>query len=631
VLEIERLLKDLNISSKGIERGGLSITHDGPPGALIARGVVVNKERHFACNLNFVDPAGQKNSILNGTGLMLARPAAGSFFPESSFFTPQLTLKNASTSSHTATVTVTYTANGRAESKKLPTLSLAPHEVRAVDFTHFVAGLRNVSVSSAGLEIRSSGAPGTLIGALSSMDRSGSTVVDVPLVSRSERSGEGGNHPFLIDESYQSVAYLTNITETPTKVLVAVFYPGGMFTPELMAVGPGETIAVDVLKWRDSQIKDVQNRTLPPDLTEGQVFWKPHEGEALIGRIVMLDKTDGTTSNFSCPNCCTYEPTRWVGSPDPFSGPVGGSQQMTLYQYETLCGCCEMGPYQVSSVVSIYSDDTSIATVNSSAMVSFVGPGNANIVWAITYFHSDFISAEDCGNVPVDNNVPCPVTAKPHVSSISPARGVREAEYGVTITGAGFMAPASVSVAGPGISVSEVVVGSSTEMLATFTIASGATAGDHAVTVTANGQTSDNSVNFFVQIPTKLRRDNISSLQDEPGGCGATKNLDYSLLDQAGQVVAEDLTVHEVFSNFTSNPAGFPPPQDQSPVANAGHLVDVVGYRIPTCPPPFTVTVTQTFTVTVGQTVYNVTTTNSFSYGRDASGNKFVTVTNTIP
>ncbi len=410
VLEIEKLLKDLNISARGIERGGLSITHNGAPGALIAQGVVLNKEHHFASNLNFVDPAGQRNSVLNGTGLMLAHPA-GSLFPENSFFTPQLTLKNASVTSQTATVTVTYTANGRAESKALPTVRLSPHEVRAVDFTRIVAGLRNVLVSSAGIKIEGSGAAGTLIVALSSIDSSSNTIVDVPLVSRSERSGEGGNHPFRLDENFQSVAYLTNITQRPTRMLVAIFHQGGMFTPELMTVGPRETITIDLLQLRNSQAKDVQNRTLPLDLTEGQVFWKPHEAEALVGRVVTFDRAGGTASNFSCPNCCGYEPTRWVASPDPFSGPPGSSQQMTLYQYETLCGCCEMGPYVVSWVRNVYSDNTSVATVDVNAMVNFVNPGSANIVWAISYYHSDNISAEDCGNFTVDTEVPCPVQA----------------------------------------------------------------------------------------------------------------------------------------------------------------------------------------------------------------------------
>jgi len=188
-----------------------------------------------------------------------------------------------------------------------------------------------------------------------------------------------------------------------------------------------------------------------------------------------------------------------------------------------------------------------------------------------------------------------------------------------------------VTVPGTDISVKDVIVGSTTELLATFTVSASATGGNHAVTVKAKGQTSDNSVTFFVQIPTKIRRDSISALQNETGGCGATKTLNYSLLDQAGVVISEDLTVDEVLSDFTSDPSGLQQPDPKHPPANAGHLVDEVGYRIPTCPPPFTISLTQKFTVTVGQTTYNLTTTNSVSYGRDASGNKFVTVTNTTP
>lgn len=418
LLDIAQVLKDLNISSKGIENGGLSISHSGAPGALIAQGVVLNKERRFASSLNFVDPAGQKNSVLNGSGLMLARPAAVPPYPEGSFFTPQLTLKNASKATQSATVTVNYTANGQEKAKVLPEVNLAPHEVRAVDFSRFVAGMRNVSVSGAGLKIQASGAPGTLVAALTSLDQSRKTAVDVPLVSRSERSGEGGNHPFRLDEASQSVAYLTNITQKPTRVLVAVFYRGGMFTPELMSVGPGATIAVDLLQLRNSQVKDVQQRTLPPDLSEGQVMWKPHAGEALIGRVVTVDKKNGMTSNFSCPNCCTLEPNGWIGSPNPFLGPPGSSQQMTLYEYDTYCGQFTMGPYLASGVGYIASSNTSVATVTSGGMVTFVNSGSANILWGISYYHSDNISAEDCGLTLVNTEVPCPVQSKPIVNSI---------------------------------------------------------------------------------------------------------------------------------------------------------------------------------------------------------------------
>ncbi len=79
VLEVEKLLKDAGADTKGIERGGLSIVHSGSPGALIAHGVVLNKEGRFASNLNFIDPAAQKSSVLEATGLMLAHPSGPAF------------------------------------------------------------------------------------------------------------------------------------------------------------------------------------------------------------------------------------------------------------------------------------------------------------------------------------------------------------------------------------------------------------------------------------------------------------------------------------------------------------------------------------------------------------------------
>lgn len=76
VLDIDDLLKQVNIKSKGIQRGGLSISHNGAPGALIAHGMIQNSGTHFSSNLNFIDPAAHPSSMLNGTGLLLGRPAS---------------------------------------------------------------------------------------------------------------------------------------------------------------------------------------------------------------------------------------------------------------------------------------------------------------------------------------------------------------------------------------------------------------------------------------------------------------------------------------------------------------------------------------------------------------------------
>ena len=57
--------------------------------------------------------------------------------------------------------------------------------------------------------------------------------------------------------------------------------------------------------------------------------------------------------------------------------------------------------------------------------------------------------------------------------------------------------------AGTGITVT-VRSTSATQITADFAVASNAPSGNHSVTVTAGGQTSNNSVNFFVQVPTTL-------------------------------------------------------------------------------------------------------------------------------
>jgi hypothetical protein len=410
VLDIKEILSDLQIEAQGIERGGISITHNEMPGAVIAHGVILKKEARFASNLPFVDPTMQKNSVLNGTGLMLAHPASGSAFPETSFFTPQLALRNISGSSQMASVTVRYTSDGRLTTKSLPTISIAPHEVRMADFSTLMSEVRNVQIASAGITIDSSGAPGTLLAALTSTDDSQNIEVDVPLVSRSVRSGEGGNHPFRLGKTSRSVAYMTNITSKPTKVAVIIFHSGAMYLPPLIDIAPGGTVAIDLLQLRDSQTKDIQGHTLPANLTEGQFFWHPHQGEALIGRVAMLDQTGSTTSNFSCPNCCQMEPGEVDIVPGIITGQIGEFCQLTVWEWDTYCGQFHAGPYNYTNSVNYSCDNTTIATVNSGGGMSCVGLGNATLTVSFDYYHSDYISGEDCGLFVETATATAPVT-----------------------------------------------------------------------------------------------------------------------------------------------------------------------------------------------------------------------------
>ena len=79
------------------------------------------------------------------------------------------------------------------------------------------------------------------------------------------------------------------------------------------------------------------------------------------------------------------------------------------------------------------------------------------------------------------------VVAPVTVSTVAPNQGAQGASVPVTITGSGFVAGASVSVSGTGVTVSNVLLGSATQITATLGIAAGAALGARDVTVTNAG------------------------------------------------------------------------------------------------------------------------------------------------
>lgn len=167
--------------------------------------------------------------------------------------------------------------------------------------------------------------------------------------------------------------------------------------PEILDLAAGETKVIDFLQLRDQQIPDVQQKTLPKTLREGQFFWTPRGAGALIGRIVMTDKTSGAVSNFGCPNCCQLEPSNLVVTPDPIVGIPSSFQQMTVQEYDSYCGQYTLGPYNVTNSVSYSSSNTPVMTVNSTGGVNLITYGSATVTMTLGYYHSDYISAEDCG------------------------------------------------------------------------------------------------------------------------------------------------------------------------------------------------------------------------------------------
>lgn len=410
-VSIGGLLKEAGITTEGIDRGGLSITHDGRPGAIVAQGVIMNKARRFSSNLLFVDPMGQKTSELFGNGLLIGPFIDSTLAPQGTILKPQLFLKNASAHLHDATITVQYMASGTPQKRTANLTDILPHEVRVLDLYKMLGKPGGEPVENASVKILSSGVPGSIIGALSSVDRSKAIVVDVPLTSKPADSPHGGSHPFECNETFSSMAYLTSITDEPTIAMVKVFYEGGEYTPELISIAPGETKVVNIQELRDGQIKDVKGRALPRELERGQIVWIPRKPKAITGRVVMLDTSTGKAANFSCPTCCSATADHYEFNTAPFVGLSGTSQLMDVGRYDRYCGSPSLdGPYNVTSVVSFSSNNPTKVSCSSTGNVSYLSSGVATIFVEEQLFYSDFISAEDCGWFPYDSFGECPAT-----------------------------------------------------------------------------------------------------------------------------------------------------------------------------------------------------------------------------
>jgi hypothetical protein len=386
VQNIKQLLNALHLSAKGIERGGISIVHTGHPGDLTAHGIIEDQLGRFASNITFIDPVAQPETPLEANGLMLAHPS-GSAFPGATFFTPVLALKNSSGSAQVATVTVQYTVNGSFQSKSLPAVSIAPHDVVMVDFSLLLAKLRSASIDSAGLKIQSSRRGALLIAQLTSIDQNQSMCVDA-LVERVPGGLVGkGAHPFHLDGDNQAVVHLKNLSKTKTTAILQVLYDGGEFSPELVHLGPGQSVAVDVRRLRDSQADDIHGDKLPLDLERGQVQWFQRGNQSVVGHLISFSASRGVSSSFACPGlCCPPDYLASKVNPSTITGLPGESFTVTVTETRlSQCTHQVMGPYNVTSEAFIYSSNAIVAQV-SGTTVTLLNGGTAQILADLTAF-----------------------------------------------------------------------------------------------------------------------------------------------------------------------------------------------------------------------------------------------------
>lgn len=630
----------------------IRLEHDGAPGALITTGFALNEKTGFSCGINFVDPATVKSSRLAGARLRFGKANDKEGFPSGATFRAPVVIANVSDAPTDARISVEYTFESAHYKVDLEPVTLAAQEIKEIDLTQEMER-RGVSgpVDNAGVDIIYSGAAGSVIGRLVSVDASGDICFEVPI--KDPLSGVnrvGGSYPWRLDQGYTSILHLKNTIGETVYAMAQLRYDGGTYHLERIKLAPYQTVAVDIKQLRDAQQKDIRGGVMPKDLISGKVVWFEEKVGSLIGRMEVTRLDAGVASSFSCGGSCPCSPNYDYSYfiPSSLDGPA--DQYGDYFLYEMRRDPCDntYGPYDRTFDALWSSSNPTVASMDGPGHIFCSSAGTCTITAQFTAIHYE--PQEGCLEEYTDVFPSAPVTVKPSISSLDPNRGLIGQTHKVTVVGAGFANSADVNVGGSGITATVKSVGPRS-VVVDFAVAADAGEGNHTVSVTVNGQTS-NSVNFFVQIPKSLRRDQISGVIDidpgpgdikdlfdrliAPNACGAYRNLKYTLLDQddPGQPIKfeDGVEILEQFSDY-QGPAAL---QDKlRPMNdftnNIGELADTVGIwgTSPDCPPQFMLSFKQGFKAKIGSKEWMLTTANSISMVKAADGTYTITVTNT--
>ncbi len=528
-----------------MKAGGISITHSGAPGSLIARAMIENPSTGFSSAVQFTDPRKAKSSSLHGAGLRLGEVAGEEM-------TPIVVAHNISGGTAVLRGRIPYTkSDGSRGVMPLRELQLRAGEVKAWEIRE-IKGLQRSEIKSAGLEMDYNTQPGSVIVSALSVSRSGNHVFQVPMLDVAVQKSSTGVYPFYMYGSSSTVAYIKNTTGVEQKYVAHLNYEGGNYVMGVKTIAPGETVTIDIRALRDNQVADEEEQIIPLDVSHGQVRWTIIQSEgtdllALIGRSEQVDEAKAMSSTYACQNCCGDFAEDVFITPSQVEMQVGQSVLLSAFE---LRSDCYGFTYPVQQSASWSSNNSSVATV-SGGQVTPVAGGETTIKASWNSFSSvatqcspgsgilgppDPIGTSCCRSVTNFRSANAQVRVRPRIDGISPARALIGSTIDVTITGAGFGTNPTVQVGGTGITATRRSA-NATQIVASFAIAANAGTGNHAVTVTTNGQGSNN-IDFFVQIPMSFAF--LSATTTNLGcsaGVGFGAAIEYQVVDQEGQPI----------------------------------------------------------------------------------------------
>jgi hypothetical protein len=368
--------RDLTANARGSfpRYGGITVTHSGANGAVLARGLARDVDAGYSLAVQFSEPAAAKSTKLQGAGMRLGRVGDNPL-------TPIFVARNIGEEDVTVAGRLPYTASdGSVSNIALPELRLAPGQMSVIDASQAVraAGLPRAT-TFAGVEFEYTGAPGGVTVTALSYGRGGDQLFRVPLWDISAQRSSTGGYPWLIDGDSSTTVFVKNTSGRQLSYYLELNHPAGVYPVGIKTVEAGQTVTYDLRDLRDGQVPGAGGEVIPLDATRGQLHWSKVGAEegVLIGRSEQADVARAVSNNYACMNCCNDVPTDADVTPESGEGAVGGSQNFVATQRLRDCYGYESSPTEVYNAQWTSSNE-GVASV-SVGMVTGHAPGTATI------------------------------------------------------------------------------------------------------------------------------------------------------------------------------------------------------------------------------------------------------------
>lgn len=370
------ILQDLVGQQNGTIKkdGGISITHTGGAGAIMARILVSEPDYGYSSVVNFTDPTTAVSSKLNGGGLRIG--AIGN-----DNLKPIVVARNIGTTATTISGQIPYTnANGDVAFVQIPATQINAGKTKHLNLRQEIEAANIPSnVTFAGINLEYSTAPGTVLMNVLSVSQSGQQVFQVPLLDPERLPSSAGGFPWKVDGDYTTVIFIKNESNTPKKYNANLTYNGGSYSTGVREVKPWQTVMLDFKQMRDSQTPDSVGQTVPLNIESGQLSWSMFgaDNKHMSGRSEQINTVTGIASTYACYNCC---PDNYYSTGETFPELVEtGADENFLYYIQTDAVNCYG---QSNGTVAIpgnswTSSNTPVATIANDGNSLSISPGTS--------------------------------------------------------------------------------------------------------------------------------------------------------------------------------------------------------------------------------------------------------------